>query len=80
MGTVVQALAREGVLPLSKLWASNRPFNAPAAGLLEHYIVSVIIMLAPPPGDAYNFLLKYVLFFLFMICKSVSVSDHKFPA
>lgn len=62
MGTVVQALAREGVLPLSKLWASNRPFNAPAAGLLEHYIVSVIIMLAPPPGDAYNFLLKYVFF------------------
>jgi hypothetical protein len=29
-------------------------------GLFEHWLVSVIIMLAPPPGDAYNFILKYV--------------------
>lgn len=58
---VVQELGREGVLPFSKLWASNWPFHSPAAGLFEHYLVSAIIMLAPPPGDAYNFLLKYVL-------------------
>lgn len=57
---VVQELGREGVLPFSKFLASNKPFNAPAAGLFEHYIVSIIIMLAPPPGDAYNFLVKYV--------------------
>lgn len=56
---VVQELGREGVLPLSKLWASNKPFKSPAAGLFEHWVVSVIIMLAPPPGDAYNFLVKY---------------------
>ena len=47
-------------MPFSKFFASNRPFNSPAAGLFEHYIVSIIIMLAPPPGDAYNFLVKYV--------------------
>ena len=61
MDAVVQELGREGVLPLSKIWASNWPFHSPAAGLLEHYLVSVIIMLAPPPGDAYNFLVKYVI-------------------
>jgi hypothetical protein len=55
---VVQELGREGVLPFSKIWASNWPFHSPGAGLLEHYIVSAVIMLAPPPGDAYNFLLK----------------------
>jgi amino acid transporter len=54
-GRLVQELGREGILPFSKLWASNRPFNAPFAGLFEHWLVSVIIMLAPPPGDAYNF-------------------------
>jgi hypothetical protein len=54
----VQELGREGILPWSRLWASNRPFNAPLAGLFEHWLVSVIIMLAPPPGDAYNFILK----------------------
>jgi amino acid transporter len=59
-GRLVQELGREGILPFSRLWASNRPFNAPLAGLFEHWCVSVIIMLAPPPGDAYNFILKYV--------------------
>jgi len=57
-GRIVQALGREGILPFSGFWASNRPFNAPLAGLFEHWLVSVIVMLAPPPGDAYNFLLK----------------------
>ena len=57
-GRLVQELGREGILPWSRLWASNRPFNAPLAGLFEHWLVSVIIMLAPPPGDAYNFILK----------------------
>jgi hypothetical protein len=49
------------MLPFSRLWASNKPLNAPFMGLFEHWLVSVIIMLAPPPGDAYNFILKYVI-------------------
>ncbi|MBE3049516.1 amino acid permease, partial [Candidatus Bathyarchaeota archaeon] len=57
-GRIVQELGREGILPYSGFWASNKPFNAPLAGLFEHWVVSVIIMLAPPPGDAYNFILK----------------------
>jgi len=57
-GRIVQELGREGILPYSRFFASNRPFNAPLAGLFEHWLVSVIIMLAPPPGDAYNFILK----------------------
>jgi len=59
-GRLVQELGREGILPWSKLWASNRPFNAPLAGLFEHWLVSVVIMLAPPPGDAYNFILNVI--------------------
>lgn len=57
-GRLVQELGSEGILPFSRFWASNKPFNAPLAGLFEHWAVSVIIMLAPPPGDAYNFILK----------------------
>ncbi|KZF24363.1 high affinity methionine permease [Xylona heveae TC161] len=59
-GRLVQELGREGILPWSRLWASNKPFNAPLAGLFEHWVVSVIIMLAPPPGDAYNFILNVI--------------------
>lgn len=54
-GRLVQELGREGILPYSRLWASNKPFNAPLAGLFEHWVVSLVIILAPPPGDAYNF-------------------------
>lgn len=59
-GRLVQELGREGILPFSRFWASNKPFNAPLAGLFEHWLVSVIIMLAPPPGDAYNFILNVI--------------------
>lgn len=57
-GRIVQELGREGILPWSGFFASNKPFSAPLAGLFEHWVVSVIIMLAPPPGDAYNFILN----------------------
>lgn len=59
-GRIVQELAREGLLPFSRFLSSNKPCNAPFAGLFEHWIVSVIIMLAPPPGDAYNFILNLI--------------------
>ncbi|KAF4459611.1 amino acid permease [Fusarium albosuccineum] len=59
-GRLVQELGREGILPFSRLWASNRPFNAPLAGLFEHWLICVIVILAPPPGDAYNFILNLI--------------------
>ncbi|KAL2859838.1 high affinity methionine permease [Aspergillus lucknowensis] len=71
-GRIVQELGREGVLPFSKLWASNKPFKSPAAGLFEHWVVSIIIMLAPPPGDAYNFLVNLISYPLAIVNVFVS--------
>ncbi|KAH7141438.1 amino acid/polyamine transporter I [Dactylonectria estremocensis] len=59
-GRLVQELGREGILPFSRFWASNRPFNAPLAGLFEHWLICIIVILAPPPGDAYNFILNLI--------------------
>ncbi|KAH6889656.1 amino acid permease-domain-containing protein [Thelonectria olida] len=53
-----QELAKEGLLPFSRIWASNRPFNAPAAALFLHWIVTVIVLVAPPAGPAYNFIVN----------------------
>ncbi|KAJ6258709.1 hypothetical protein Dda_6759 [Drechslerella dactyloides] len=53
---VNQELAKEGLLPWSSFWASNRPFGAPAAALLMHWIMTVIALIAPPAGPAYNFI------------------------
>ncbi|SPO07236.1 related to MUP1 - High affinity methionine permease [Cephalotrichum gorgonifer] len=72
-GRLVQELGREGILPFSPFFASNRPFNAPLAGLFEHWVVSVIIMLAPPPGDAYNFILNLISYPLAVVNTFVSI-------
>ena len=52
-----QELAKEGVLPFGKFWASSWPLGSPSAGLLLHYIPSFIVLVAIPFGDAYSFIL-----------------------
>lgn len=54
---VNQELAKEGIIPFPKFWASSWPKGAPGAGLLLHWIPSFIIIVAIPFGDAYNFIL-----------------------
>ncbi|KAI5310290.1 hypothetical protein KEM55_008955 [Ascosphaera atra] len=39
-GRIVQGLGQQGVLPYSRFFASTKPFNSPAAGLGEHYVIS----------------------------------------
>lgn len=46
-GRVNQELGREGVLPFSRFWGSNRPFNAPLTGLAlrtssQHLIITFL--------------------------------------
>lgn len=74
-GRIVQELAKEGLLPFSKVFASNKPLNAPFAGLAEHWAVSVIIMLAPPPGDAYNFILNLISYPLSIVNAFVALAS-----
>ncbi|ORY04546.1 amino acid permease [Clohesyomyces aquaticus] len=51
-----QEFAKEGWLHFSRFRASNRPFNAPATALFLHWVVTIIVLLAPPAGPAYNFI------------------------
>ena len=77
---VIQELGREGVLPFSSFFASNRPFNAPLAGLFTQYLVSCIFLIAVPPGDAYIFLISSELnisdFDAFLNRDSLSVASY----
>ncbi|PPQ89300.1 hypothetical protein CVT25_000316 [Psilocybe cyanescens] len=54
-GHVNQELGREGILPFNGFWGSNKPFNAPLAGLALHRLICIIVIFALPPGDAYDF-------------------------
>ncbi|KAI1177036.1 amino acid/polyamine transporter I [Nemania sp. FL0916] len=51
-----QEFGKEALLPFSSFWASIKPFGAPAPALFLHWIVTVIVLLAPPAGPAYNFI------------------------
>jgi amino acid transporter len=55
-GRVVQELGREGVLPWSSFFASNKPFNTPMPGLFEQWVISTLYIIASPPGDVYLFI------------------------
>ncbi len=53
---VNQELAKEGVIPGQRFWASTWPAGSPSAGLLLHFIPSFIVIVAIPFGDAFNFI------------------------
>ncbi|QSS60464.1 high affinity methionine permease, partial [Histoplasma capsulatum] len=71
---VIQELGREGIVPFSAFLASNKPFNAPLAALFEHWVISVIIMLVPPPGNAFNLILHVVSYPLIIINAFVALA------
>ena len=55
---VIQELGREGILPFSSFFASNQPLDAPTAALFSQWLICCITATAPPPGDAFNFILN----------------------
>ncbi|WOO78733.1 High-affinity methionine permease [Vanrija pseudolonga] len=54
---MVREIGRQGVLPWPKFWVTTRPFGTPAAGVLVTWFVSVIFVLIPPAGNAFNFVI-----------------------
>ncbi|KAJ6612522.1 APC amino acid permease [Mycena sp. CBHHK59/15] len=71
-GRVIQELGREGIFPFSAFFATNKPFGAPLASLIVLYLISVAMVIAPPPGDAYLFLLSISSYSLTLINTLVS--------
>lgn len=48
--------ARQGVVPWPHLWVSTRPFGTPFVPILVKTILTIVVILALPFGDAFNFL------------------------
>lgn len=49
---------RQGVLPYTNFWVSVKPFDTPLGPILVTFIINIIVLLAPPAGDAYNFVIS----------------------
>ncbi|KAI4599875.1 hypothetical protein KJ359_001611 [Pestalotiopsis sp. 9143b] len=59
---MIQELAKEGVLPFSHLFASSKGDGAPIGALALCWTSTVVMVLAPPPGPIYNFLIDATVY------------------
>ena len=53
---------RQGVLPFPKFWASTRPFGTPLGPYLLKWGLTMIMILAPPFGDAFDFVVDLAIY------------------
>jgi amino acid transporter len=62
MPRVKQELSKEGVLPWSRFWASDWPFNAPSGAIFLHWIFTVIFILGCRTPDVYSFVTNVFIY------------------
>ena len=55
MPRVKQELAKEGILPFSRFWASDWPFNAPTGAIFLHWLFTTALILGSQTSDVYTF-------------------------
>ncbi|POS83572.1 hypothetical protein EPUL_005786 [Erysiphe pulchra] len=53
---VNQELGREGLLPFSDWLGKRELWDSPKLGLFIHWLISTLVIILPPPGRIYNFL------------------------
>ncbi|KAG2126693.1 amino acid/polyamine transporter I [Suillus cothurnatus] len=54
---VLREIARQGLLPYPRFFASTKPFGTPLAPVCLKYLLTVLVIVGLPAGDAFNFLL-----------------------
>ncbi|KAK8169961.1 amino acid transporter-like protein [Phyllosticta citrichinensis] len=53
---VIREIGRQGMLPWTSFWVSTKPFGTPLGPYLLKWAMTVLMILAPPAGDAFNFI------------------------
>ena len=59
---VKQELAKEGVLPFSRFFASDWPMNAPSGALFLHWLVTTAVIMGSVTSDTYTFVTNMFLY------------------
>ncbi len=62
MPRVKQELAKEGILPFPRFWASDWPFNAPSGAILLHWIFTSALILGSNTSDVYTFITNVFIY------------------
>ncbi|KAH8657817.1 amino acid permease-domain-containing protein [Xylariales sp. PMI_506] len=54
-GRILRECGRQGVLPFPRFWASTWPFGTPLGPYFLDWATTIVIIIAIPTGDAFNF-------------------------
>ncbi|KAI9305711.1 amino acid permease-domain-containing protein [Cunninghamella echinulata] len=81
---VILEFARQGHLPFDKLFSKLHPkYHTPVSSILLLYITSLIFLLAPPPGTAFQFIMSFSgyseYFFTILCCAAVLILRRREP-
>ncbi|KAF4302706.1 Amino acid/polyamine transporter I [Botryosphaeria dothidea] len=72
---VIREIGRQGVLPWPRFWATTRPFGTPVGPYLLKWGMTILMILAPPAGDAFNFVVDLQTYpdsvFLFLMAAGI---------
>ncbi|KAH6974456.1 amino acid permease-domain-containing protein [Ilyonectria sp. MPI-CAGE-AT-0026] len=55
---MLREIGRQGVLPWTNFWVSTKPFNTPLGPYLLKWVLTFIMIVAPPAGDAFTFVVS----------------------
>ncbi|KKY19943.1 putative high affinity methionine permease [Phaeomoniella chlamydospora] len=70
---MLRECGRQGVLPFPRFWASTRPFGTPTGPYLVKWVMTLIMILAPPAGDAFNFIVDLQVYPSALFAASMSI-------
>ncbi|CAI7625077.1 unnamed protein product [Penicillium bialowiezense] len=59
---MLRETGRQGVLPYPKFWTSIKPFGTPLGPYIVQWTITVIMIIAPPAGDAFNFIVDLAVY------------------
>ncbi|KAJ5166775.1 uncharacterized protein N7482_005556 [Penicillium canariense] len=59
---VLRECGRQGVLPWTNFWTSTRPFGTPIGPYAVKWVLTIVMILAPPAGDAFNFIVDLSIY------------------
>ncbi|KAK0621216.1 amino acid permease-domain-containing protein [Bombardia bombarda] len=62
MPRVKQELAKEGILPFSRFWASDWPKHAPTGAIFLHWIFTTALILGSQTSDVYTFVTNIFIY------------------
>ncbi|OBR04204.1 High-affinity methionine permease [Colletotrichum higginsianum IMI 349063] len=55
---VIREIGRQGVLPWTEFWVNTKPFGTPIGPYLLKWVMTFIMIAAPPAGDAFQFVVS----------------------